>query len=451
LATCVAFLAAPRAGIVRADGALQVTASPQPVDKFPGEADFSISASSSATIAAVTLHFILLPDTTETAANADFTPGTSVQATYVMRTAGNPLYVPPMKTIRYYWTLQDSAGNQVKTDPVDWQYLDTRFNFKTATNGNLTLYYHAGSDADAQRVLQIGRQAIDKAQALDGVTVPYDVRIVAYQTQAELQPALSHVSRAFDPNILGQTLPPDIVILAVGNLTGSDNDDTFRHELTHIVNAAAVHGGFSSSFPLWLDEGLAVNAQNDPGGFRAAVQDAIQNNQTVPIRTLTPGFQGQNPDLFYGEAWSIVHFLVTTKGADKMAQLLAQFKNGATEDDAFSKVYGENRDALYNDWRKSVGLSPVAAQQSAQSAPSQQAPAQPAGSQSQSQSQPQQAPPPTQPSLPQPAQAPQPASAGDSTTTIIVGVAMGVAVLALLGLAVIGGLLLSRRGQYRAP
>src|SRR5579884_3522611 len=182
LATCVAFLAAPRAGIVRADGALQVTASPQPVDKFPGEADFSISASSSATIAAVTLHFILLPDTTETAANADFTPGTSVQATYVMRTAGNPLYVPPMKTIRYYWTLQDSAGNQVKTDPVDWQYLDTRFNFKTATNGNLTLYYHAGSDADAQRVLQIGRQAIDKAQALDGVTVPYDVRIVAYQT-----------------------------------------------------------------------------------------------------------------------------------------------------------------------------------------------------------------------------------------------------------------------------
>src|SRR5205823_5475321 len=137
------------------------------------------------------------------------------------------------------------------------------------------------------------------------------------------------------------------------------NEDTVRHELTHLVNARAVDD--RQTLPLWLDEGLAVYGQNDPGGFGDAITQAIRQNKVVPITSLAPSLRGTDAGLFYGEAWSITSFLVKTYGQEKFAQLLAAFKGGASEDQAFTKAFGLDRNGVYNAWRKSVGLSEVAA------------------------------------------------------------------------------------------
>jgi len=443
-------------GPARADNALTVNGTPTVDNKFPTEVQFSIDATSSAgDINDATLHYQLLPSNVGVSARAEFDTGKIVHAVYHLRTAGNPLYVPPTKTIRYYWTLQDASGNQTKTDPVDWSYDDTRFKFKKASNGNLTLYYYTGSDANAQRILAVGRGALDKASALNGAPLDFPIHLVTYGNQAEAGAAFSHESKSFDPSILGQADPPDIVVLVAGDLSGAENEDTVRHELTHLVNARAVQGPSgqtSPTFPLWLDEGLAVNSQNDPGGFQNSVQDAIRRDSVVQLRNLTGGFRGSNSDLFYGESWSITHFLVTTYGPDNMAQLLAAFKAGQSEDAAFTKAYGLDRDGIYNAWRKSVGLNAVPASGARPPAAPSQAPASNQGSSP--------APPApnqggvgpiSEPSVSPPANptrtANKSSSSDDTLPIVLLGVAGGALFLALIVAAVFGGLALSRRGR----
>ena len=73
--------------------------------------------------------------------------------------------------------------------------------------------------------------------------------------------------------------------------------------------------------------------------------------------------------MFYGEAWSVVHFLVGTYGPDKMAKLLAAFNGSQSEDKAFTAAYGLDRDGVYNAWRKSVGLATVAVANATQAPP----------------------------------------------------------------------------------
>jgi hypothetical protein len=441
----------PAGSIARADNAISVSTPSQAQGKFPDEIDFSIGLTSSAgAITDVELHYALQPNGVQSSTNAVFSSGTTVQATYVLRTGGNPLYVPPSKVISYYWTAQDAAGNTLQTDATQFQYNDTRFKFKTLVSGNLTLYYYTGSDSAAQNILDIGRKALDRAGQIDGAPLDFDAHLVVYGSQSDIAAALSHELQGGDPNVLGQADPPNIVVLDAGNLSGQQNEDTVRHELTHLVNARAVEGAYKNGLPLWLDEGLAVYSQNSPGGFDTAVNDAIRANRVVSIKSLSPGYRGTDPDLFYGEAWSIAKFLDTNFGPGKIAALLAQFKSGKSEDAAFQAVYNLDRDGIYNAWRKSVGLAavvaaptskPAAAPQQQQPAPTQIAAA---GSSDSSQGSTNNA---TTNNTALPTGA-KPASSDNNTLVIVIGVVAGAAaLLALAGIAVIGGLALSRRGK----
>ncbi|MHB8575537.1 MAG: peptidase MA family metallohydrolase, partial [Dehalococcoidia bacterium] len=456
---------AGRAATAAADSAVQITGTPTVDNKFPAEIVFNVDAKSSAgDVSDVTLHYVLLPTGTDSSASAVFDKGPSVHASYHLRTGGNPLYLPPTKSIRYFWTVQDAAGNQAQSDPVEWQYQDTRFPFKTASNGNLTLYYYAGTNTNVQRILSIGRAALDKAGSLDGAPLDFPVHLVVYRTQADVGAALSHESKSVDPNILGQADPPDIVVLVAGDLSGAENEDTVRHELTHLANARAVQGPYEAALPIWLDEGLAVFGQNQPTGFDQAVSAAIKRDAVVPLRSLTPGLRGTDAGLFYGESWSIVRYLVTAFGNQKLADLMAAFKAGKTEDVAFTAVYGMDRDGIYNAWRKNVGLAPVAVTAPTQAAPSsrsqqsQPAPTQQAPSSSSQQAQPSR-PASTRPAQfgsnagAQPTQPPAPvrsstvatASSSENATVVVLAVLGSVAFSVLLAAVVVGGLFLSHR------
>jgi hypothetical protein len=63
-------------------------------------------------------------------------------------------------------------------------------------------------------------------------------------------------------------------------------------------------------------------------------------------------------NLFYGQSWSLVSFLVDTYGADKFAALFAEMKSGKTTDAALEAVYGFDQDGLEDEWRAGVGLPP---------------------------------------------------------------------------------------------
>ncbi len=63
-------------------------------------------------------------------------------------------------------------------------------------------------------------------------------------------------------------------------------------------------------------------------------------------------------NLFYGQSWSLVSFLIDTYGEESFAQLFAEIKRGNTTDTALETVSGFDQDGLDNEWRASVGLPP---------------------------------------------------------------------------------------------
>ncbi|MCD6520835.1 MAG: hypothetical protein J7M05_13035, partial [Anaerolineae bacterium] len=66
--------------------------------------------------------------------------------------------------------------------------------------------------------------------------------------------------------------------------------------------------------------------------------------------------QASQVDLFYGEAYSIVDFLLREYGREKMRAFLDVFAQGALQEEALQRVYGFGLDELNARWRASLGL-----------------------------------------------------------------------------------------------
>jgi len=326
-------------------------------DSFPDELTFTVSLHDSAQITDVVLNYTLLPEHASVRARAEFDKGTSVKATYHMRSNGNPLYLPPGKQIQYTWDVTDANGADLTTPSATTTFDDTRFKWQTVSSGNLTLSFYRGNRADAMNLLTVGRMALDKASQLENAQVDFPVRVYVYASSQDFLPAAQKESKATDPGILGQALTPDAVILWVeDSLQSADTEDTVRHELTHLVTGQAVSGGFANLLPLWLNEGISVYSQNDPGDYGRSLRQAISTDTVVPIQILESS-RGVDVGLFYGESYGLVKFLVDTNGPANFAQLLAAIKNGSSMDQALQSVYGFDRTGLYNAWRDSVHLS----------------------------------------------------------------------------------------------
>ena len=94
-----------------------------------------------------------------------------------------------------------------------------------------------------------------------------------------------------------------------------------------------------------------------PDGNARALDRAIRSDNLISVRSLS-GYTGDpaQVDLYYGEVYSVVDFLLTQFGEDKMAELLRVFSAGVHQEDALQRVYGLGLDELDAQWRASLGL-----------------------------------------------------------------------------------------------
>jgi hypothetical protein len=257
--------------------------------------------------------------------------------------------------IDYHWEVTDGDGNTAQTAPQSFFYNDNRFDWKDVTGDGFTVYYYSDSHDAAVNMHGVGVQAIADAEALLNATVPFDVQVWAYDNQDDMRPALRAQSPTYDSELITEGVKvASNTVLVLGNVSF----DTLRHELTHVVTAQAGESALGS-LPSWLDEGTAVHAQKDQGGYGRAIEQALRSGNVLSVREITaaPG-DPSKVNLFYGESWSLVSYLVDTYGQGKFAQTYADIKSGKGVDKAFEAVYGFDQDGLDNAWRVANGLSP---------------------------------------------------------------------------------------------
>lgn len=320
-------------------------------NNFPDGMVFNVHADGAA-IANVRLLYKILPDGTSASARPDFTPGNTVDASL---TLGNPatLYLPPGTVIEYQWEVTDGDGAKATTDEASFFYDDVRFPWQKVDGEGMTIYYYSGSQGDASDMHAVAGRAISDGEALLGTTVPFEVQVWVYDSTDDMRPALQRTSPGFESQIITQGVKvASNTVLVLGNVSF----DTLRHELTHVVTGQAGESPLGH-LPAWLDEGTAVHGQQEQGGYADAIEQAIDRGNVLSVREITsyPG-EASKINLFYGEAWSLVSYLVDTYGEAKFAQLFADIKAGKGVDKSFEAVYGFDQDSLDNEWRQANGL-----------------------------------------------------------------------------------------------
>jgi hypothetical protein len=388
---------------------------------------FNLSVRSDAEITSVRFRYTIPPEGANVYAEPECSSGERVQCSFNLK-SDPKLFLAPGTVIIHHWQVEDAAGNKLETEPVTFVYEDDRFDWKSLSDGNLTLWYYSGSDSDLRFILQTAVEGLQRMEDLLGVKVDFPVKVFRYASADDLREA-SYYSKDKPAGIvtLGEVSSSDTALVSADH----EPLDVLRHELAHIVVGQAVKGPFGN-IPAWLSEGTAVYAQSRPlSGEEGALELAIRSNDVLSVRSMTSSSLARssgNVNLFYAEAGSVVSFLVETRGEEKFAQLFAVLKEGSTIDKALQAVYGFDQDGLDNAWRESVGLPPrESAGEGGKSTPVPQLTPFSLDGQQGGES-----------------QATQPATKGDDGFPVVTVVAVILAVAVVAGLAV-GGVALVRR------
>ena len=320
---------------------------------FPSGIVFILDAASSAGFDDVRLVYRVAPDGVRATAIPDCAGGTVVSCTFELISNERSRLIPGAE-VTYFWRL--TVGDTTEeTEPQLLIYEDERFDWRTVSEGNLTLWWYRGSEDEARRVLAAGRESLDAISALLQTAVDFPVKIRYYGSAEEMRPAIISTERQ-GVVTLGEVVYSDTAMVSADFAP----TETARHEIAHIVIRQAVRGPFG--VPDWLHEGTAVFAQSQPSpNQREALARAVQSGQLLSVRSLSSASSGAQPErvaLFYGQSYSLVAFLVESYGEEQFARLFQTFKEGATTAEALEQVYGFNQDGLENAWRESIGLPP---------------------------------------------------------------------------------------------
>ncbi len=109
------------------------------------------------------------------------------------------------------------------------------------------------------------------------------------------------------------------------------------HEMAHLIFREYI--GFKGEVPLWLDEGVAQWCEL---GAQQASPPHLR--EWIPLRDLMAMDVRKIDDkrlvyIFYGEAASLVHYLVTVHGREKFTKLCRQLRDGKTLEGALRFTY----------------------------------------------------------------------------------------------------------------
>jgi len=285
------------------------------------------------------------------------TGGESVRASVFYRTNTSARYIAPGTIITYSFEVTDVDGNRLDTEESEYIYHDDRYEWEEITNGIVTVSYHGPVSFRAEELLDATVQTLENMGPLLGAGVDDPIRITMYNNWPEMRPALPPDSVTTRRELIteGQAHSPEGVLLVLGGAPRASG--IASHEVTHILVHRAGEGTLGR-VPSWLNEGLAEFGNIQPGdSYDRALLRAIQRDDLLPITGMN-GQPGTPEDviIFYGQARSIVRFMVEKYGADKMRDLMATIKSGKNYRNAIPEVYGITPLELENEWRDSLGV-----------------------------------------------------------------------------------------------
>jgi hypothetical protein len=360
-------------GLALAPAALAQQAGIQIIDAPPPEYDFGqsitfrLSAESSAPISAIKLFLDTGGPAPATWPKVEFTRGTHVDAVAAFDLAINPL--PPFAPVRYWWQLDDSAGNSLTTPPASFAYEDDRFAWRTAADGSVTVHWYVGDEAFGPAAAAIADSALPLISRDVRGELPQTVDIYIYGNLADEKAALQRVGRSFTDGHADPRLGVVIVAVAPDLRAEYNLQREIPHEMTHLLIYKSTGDNYQK-VPYWLNEGLAVAHQGQrDSDFPAILAAARDARQYLPLERLCGPFEAATARLAYAESESVVRDIAGHFGAEGINRLLVAYAAGSGCEDGVQASLGLSLAELQTRWLNEIAPQDEPAQRWAAWAP----------------------------------------------------------------------------------
>jgi hypothetical protein len=323
---------------------------------FKGPMTFRLVAESGNPIHSVELFYRVSGQTAAYKADVEVDPSVRIEVEHTEDMGADENYQPPMTTFTYWWVIEDEAGERLKTDPISFVYIDTRYTWQMLENDQVRLYWHDQDAEFGQDYFELATRAAAELNAEFGVQSTIPIAIVIYNSHQEFMSVLQEASAEWTGAVnFGKS----------GNIVIGLGDESWMmgvipHELTHAVLYQIVQPPFGD-IPRWLHEGLAVRSEGGMGAEeRVALASAIEDDALIPLRVLNSPFpdQRERAVLSYAESSSLVDFIIEEYGSQKLGELLSVFAQGAHYDDAMMQVFGVDMNGMEDLWRAHIGAQP---------------------------------------------------------------------------------------------
>jgi hypothetical protein len=280
----------------------------------------------------------------------------SQQLRYVMDlTDGGPV---PNTTFTATWAAFPADGaDPVLSQPLSVSYRDTSHEWQTIKGDLVTVHWYQGPRSFAERQLEIGEQALRDANALLGVTDTTPVDFFIYGDQGSFVTALGPGTRETTVGTAFADIRTMFGLISPDTLDQPQVAAAVAHELVHLVFATATDNPYRRP-PLWLNEGLAVYlTEGYTDQRRSLVEEAVRSGNLFPLDALGGRFPADLGQVFlaYCEGASAIDHLVRTDGRDALVALVQAYKDGLTDDEAFTKALGRDLAAFQAGWLKELG------------------------------------------------------------------------------------------------
>ncbi|MFC2020235.1 peptidase MA family metallohydrolase [Chloroflexota bacterium] len=337
--------------LVQAQGGLTILDSSAKAE-FPLQLHFSLSAESDVDIADIRLHYTVDRESFAQVTSEvyiEFAPDTTVDAkwSWDMRRTGG---LPPGSVVEYWWTVKDVSGNKAETTPARVSFDDNRYVWRELTEDKVTIHWYEGRLPFAAELMSAAQQALTRLTEDTGAFLKKPAEIYIYASTDDLQSAM-----IFPQEWTGGRAYTKygIIVLGIDQGNISWGKTSIAHELTHLVVHQMTFNPYIS-LPTWLEEGLATYNEGELEPQLAdSLERAVNNNSLISVRSLSSPFSAYTREslLSYAQSYSLVEFLITTYGQDKMLELLTTFSQGSNYDGALEKVYGFDMDGLNILWQ----------------------------------------------------------------------------------------------------
>lgn len=285
--------------------------------------------------------------------HSDLAPGDPLTADISIDTQKN--YLPPGTRVSYYWLLGVAGGDTYQTPTQEFTYQDTRYPFKELKNGLFTVRWFQGDAAFGQAAMGRVTGTVDKLSRLYKVRPDTPINLTIYPDTATMFTALPPNTQEW---VGGQAIPElGTIVLAIAPGDTAEIGRSIPHEVSHQVVYQATRNPYNNT-PKWLDEGLAVNNQDQVDGFLIQAFEKARDERTLfPLRVLNGAFpaDSQLSYVAYGESVEVVQYILQKYGNAGIEKILGSFKQGVSYDEAVQIGLGISLDQLDREWKQSLG------------------------------------------------------------------------------------------------